>query len=86
MEEGGGGGGGGLWDGSVTYHRAVDLPVCIYLLGEKKKAESVVVKYIAWRVFQHVVVMCTCRIYATQEGIGMMLKRKSRIYAHHHIR
>lgn len=33
-------------DGSVTYHRVVDLPICIYLLGKKKKAESVVVKYI----------------------------------------
>lgn len=51
MEEEGKGG----WDGSVTYHRVVDLPICIYLLGKKQKAESVV-KYIAWRVFQHVVV------------------------------
>lgn len=85
MEEGGEGKGG--WDGSVTYHRVVDLPICIYLFGKKKKkAESVVVKYIAWRVSQHVVVMCTCRIYATQQGIEMMLKRESRIYAHHHIR
>lgn len=84
MEEEGEGKGG--WDGSVTYHRVVDLPICIYLLGKKKKAESVVVKYIAWRASQHVVVMCTCRIYAIQEGIEMMLKTESRIHAHHHIR
>lgn len=78
MEEGGEEKGG--WDGSVTYHRVVDLPICIYLFGKKKKkAGSVVVKYIAWRVSQHVVVMCTCRIYATQQGIEMMLKRESRI-------
>lgn len=83
MEEGGGG---GRWDGSVTYNRVVDLPICIYSLGEKKKAESVVVKYIAWRVSQHVIVMCTCTIYATQQGIEMMLKGESRIHAHHHIR
>lgn len=35
MEEGGEGKGG--WDGSVTYHRVVDLPICIYLLGKKRK-------------------------------------------------
>lgn len=77
----------GRCGGSVTYHRVVDLPICIYLFGKKKKkAESVVLKYIAWRVSQHVVVMCTCIIYATQQGIEMMLKTESRIYAHHHIR
>lgn len=37
MEEGGGGGG-GLWDGSVTYYRVVDLPICIYFIWGKKES------------------------------------------------